>query len=57
MLNADVHNNFTNHQYQTLTDPARDIHETQSECSIFFEVDGVLPSSTKEGKVRTQVMR
>lgn len=56
MLNADVHDNFTNHQYQTLVDPARGIYETRSECSIFFEVDGpyrcmVLPASTEEGKL------
>jgi DNA polymerase epsilon subunit 1 len=56
MLNADVHDKFTNHQYQTLTDPKRGIYETRSECSIFFEVDGpyramILPSSTEEGKL------
>ena len=56
MLNADVHDHFTNHQYQTLKDPARGIYETRSECSIFFEVDGpyrcmVLPASTEEGKL------
>jgi hypothetical protein len=38
MLNANVHDHFMNHQYQTLTDPARGIYETRSECSIFFEV-------------------
>eukprot|EP00980_Cylindrotheca_fusiformis_P026149 scaffold15472_cov117-Cylindrotheca_fusiformis.AAC.13 len=56
MLNADVHDNFTNHQYQTLKDPKRGTYESRSECSIFFEVDGpyrcmVLPSSTEEGKL------
>lgn len=56
MLNADVHDNFTNHQYQTLKDPARGSYESRSECSIFFEVDGpyrcmVLPASTEEGKL------
>ena len=56
MLNADVHANFTNHQYQTIKDPERGTYETRSECSIFFEVDGpyrcmVLPSSTEEGKL------
>jgi DNA polymerase epsilon subunit 1 len=40
MLNADVHDEFTDHQYQTLVDPQRGIYETRSECSIFFEVDG-----------------
>lgn len=56
MLNADVHDHFTNHQYQTLKDPARGIYESRSECSIFFEVDGpyrcmVIPASTEEGKL------
>jgi DNA polymerase epsilon subunit 1 len=56
MLNADVHDKFTNHQYQTLVDPKRGIYETRSECSIFFEVDGpyrcmVIPASTEEGKL------
>ena len=56
MLNADVHDNFTNHQYQTLTDKKKGVYESRSECSIFFEVDGpyrcmVLPSSTEEGKL------
>ncbi|KAL3782437.1 hypothetical protein HJC23_006010 [Cyclotella cryptica] len=56
MLNADVHDNFTNHQYQTLKDPITGTYETRSECSIFFELDGpyrcmVLPASTEEGKL------
>ena len=56
MLNADVHKNFTNHQYQTLIDPETKQYKTRSECSIFFEVDGpyrcmVLPSSLEEGKL------
>ena len=62
MLNADVHENYTNHQYQTLVrkkDAAgrdRSYYATSSECSIFFEVDGpyrcmVLPASTEEGKL------
>ena len=55
MLNADVHANFTNHQYQTL-DKDSGTYTTRSECSIFFEVDGpyrcmVLPSSTEEDKL------
>lgn len=54
MLNADVHDNFTNHQYQSLKDDGT--YETRSECSIFFELDGpyrcmVLPASTEEGKL------
>lgn len=56
MLNADVHDKFTNHQYQTLKDPKHGIYETRSDNSIFFEVDGpyrcmVLPASTEEGKL------
>ncbi|CAM9091188.1 unnamed protein product, partial [Phaeothamnion confervicola] len=56
MLNADVHERYTNHQYQELVDPAARRYAKRSECSIFFEVDGpyrcmVLPSSTEEGKL------
>jgi DNA polymerase epsilon subunit 1 len=56
MLNANVHEKFSNHQYQTLVDPIRGIYETRSECSIFFEVDGpyrcmVIPASIEEGKL------
>jgi DNA polymerase epsilon subunit 1 len=56
MLNADVHENFTNHQYQDLKDPLTGKYETKSECSIFFELDGpyrcmVLPASTEEGRL------
>jgi len=56
MLNADVHDNFTNHQYQTLKNPKRGEYETRSDNSIFFEVDGpyrcmVIPASTEEGKL------
>ena len=55
MLNADVNAKFTNHQYQELKDDKKGLYETNSECSIFFEVDGpyrcmVLPASTEEGK-------
>lgn len=61
MLNADVHERYTNHQYQELQKdtgnknaPAR--YATHSECSIFFELDGpykamVLPASPEEGKL------
>jgi len=54
MLNADVHANFTNDQYQDLT--AKGGYDTHSECSIYFEVDGpyrcmVLPASQEEGKL------
>jgi len=38
MLNADVHERYTNHQYQELVDPASNRYQTRSECSIFFEV-------------------
>jgi DNA polymerase epsilon subunit 1 len=56
MLNANVHDKFSNHQYQTLVDPDRGMYETRNECSIFFEVDGpyrcmVIPASIEEGKL------
>ncbi|CCF58037.1 hypothetical protein KAFR_0D03890 [Kazachstania africana CBS 2517] len=55
MLNYKVHQKFTNHQYQTLSDPLKHKYETHSENSIFFEVDGpykamILPTSKEEGK-------
>ncbi|SCU96753.1 LADA_0H02564g1_1 [Lachancea dasiensis] len=55
MLNYKVHERFTNHQYQNLIDPITHRYETQSDNSIFFEVDGpykamVLPTSKEEGK-------
>ncbi|RFU26627.1 hypothetical protein B7463_g9716, partial [Scytalidium lignicola] len=55
MLNHLVHAKFTNHQYQTLVDPATFKYETHSDNSIFFEVDGpyramVLPTSKEEDK-------
>ncbi|KAB5518121.1 hypothetical protein GE09DRAFT_514159 [Coniochaeta sp. 2T2.1] len=55
MLNHLVHARFTNHQYQTLVDPQTFQYKTDSENSIFFEVDGpykamVLPTSKEEGK-------
>ncbi|OAA65284.1 DNA polymerase catalytic subunit a [Niveomyces insectorum RCEF 264] len=55
MLNHLVHARFTNHQYQTLADPATYRYETHSDNSIFFEVDGpykamVLPTSKEEDK-------
>ncbi|KAA0145618.1 hypothetical protein FNF28_07844 [Cafeteria roenbergensis] len=56
MLNVDVHDRYTNHQYQTLVDPDTRKFATHSECSIYFEVDGpyrcmVLPASQEEGKL------
>jgi DNA polymerase epsilon subunit 1 len=57
MLNADVHDRYTNHQYQDLTGPVSSRqYSTHSECSIFFELDGpyramVLPASPEEGKL------
>jgi len=56
MLNADVHDRYTNHQYQMLQDPTTRNYGIKSECSIFFEVDGpykcmVLPASQEEGKL------
>ncbi|RJE19848.1 DNA polymerase [Aspergillus sclerotialis] len=55
MLNHLVHGRFTNHQYQTLVDPVTLRYETQSDNSIFFEVDGpyramILPTSKEEDK-------
>ena len=52
MLNKDVHDKYTNHQYQTLVSTG--VYKTHSECSIYFEVDGpylamVLPASREEG--------
>lgn len=55
MLNHLVHATFTNHQYQTLTDPQTFKYETHSDNTIFFEVDGpyramILPTSKEEDK-------
>lgn len=55
MLNHLVHAKFTNHQYQTLANPATFKYETHSDNSIFFEVDGpyramILPTSKEEDK-------
>ncbi|EGX96367.1 DNA polymerase epsilon [Cordyceps militaris CM01] len=55
MLNHLVHDKFTNHQYQTLTDEKTFKYKTHSDNSIFFEVDGpyramVLPTSKEEDK-------
>lgn len=56
MLNADVHDRYTNHQYQMLQEGGSRAYSIRSECSIFFEVDGpykcmVLPASQEEGKL------
>ncbi len=56
MLNADVHKNYTNHQYQTLVDKRTLTYATHSECSIYFEVDGpyrcmVLPASQEKDRL------
>ncbi|KAL4985013.1 DNA polymerase epsilon catalytic subunit A [Aspergillus falconensis] len=55
MLNHLVHGSYTNHQYQSLSNPATFKYETHSENSIFFEVDGpyramILPTSKEEDK-------
>lgn len=55
MLNHLLHGRFTNHQYQTLTDPKSFRYDTHSDNSIFFEVDGpykamMLPTSKEEDK-------
>lgn len=54
-LNARIHSEFSNHQYQTLENPKTLEYSMRSECTIFFELDGpykcmVLPTSTEEGK-------
>ena len=54
-LNARIHSEFSNHQYQTLVNPKTLEYSMRTECSIFFELDGpykcmVLPTSTEEGK-------
>ncbi len=61
MLNADVHMNYTNHQYQDLKTGntrkgAGKEFSMKSECSIYFELDGpyqamILPASPEEGKL------
>ncbi|ESL12213.1 DNA polymerase epsilon catalytic subunit [Trypanosoma rangeli SC58] len=53
VLNKMVHDDYTNHQYQTCIAPG--VYERRSECSIYFEVDGpylamLLPASREEGK-------
>uniref|UniRef100_G0U2Z2 DNA polymerase epsilon catalytic subunit n=1 Tax=Trypanosoma vivax (strain Y486) TaxID=1055687 RepID=G0U2Z2_TRYVY len=53
VLNKMVHDDYTNHQYQTCVAPG--VYERRSECSIYFEVDGpylamLLPASREEGK-------
>jgi len=55
MLNHLVQAKFTNHQYQTLSDPTRLQYTTHSDNTIFFEVDGpyramILPTSKEEDK-------
>lgn len=54
VLNFRVHQKYTNHQYQNRNDKGEWV--TQSENSIFFEIDGpyramVLPASTEEDKM------
>lgn len=56
ILNADVAESQTNHQYQDLVDPEHLQYHTSSRCSIEFEVDGpylamVLPASKEEDKL------
>ncbi|KEG13670.1 putative DNA polymerase epsilon catalytic subunit [Trypanosoma grayi] len=53
VLNKMVHDDYSNHQYQTCVSPG--VYERRSECSIYFEVDGpylamLLPASREEGK-------
>lgn len=63
MLNADVHERYTNEQYQDLVvknpeDPTFAVKQfdRHSECSIYFELDGpykamILPASAEEGRL------
>ncbi|KAI9351947.1 hypothetical protein BD770DRAFT_393656 [Pilaira anomala] len=56
MLNHLVHAEFTNDQYQRLSNPETFEYTVSRENSIFFEIDGpyramVLPSSTAEDKL------
>ena len=60
MLNADVHDRYTNHQYQDMVPntgaESTPTYSTHSECSIFFELDGpyramILPASPEEGRL------
>lgn len=57
MLNADVHERYTNHQYQDRRGSVTEKkYSTHSECSIYFELDGpykamVLPASPEEGRL------
>ena len=56
MLNHLVHDQFTNHQYQELSDPSTNTYSIRSENSIFFEVDGpylamILPASKEADKL------
>nr|CAD7428081.1 unnamed protein product [Timema monikensis] len=55
VLNCMVKDQFTNHAYHELVEPATLSYVQRSENSIFFEVDGpylamVLPASKEEGK-------
>lgn len=64
MLNADVHDQYTNSQYQNLIvdsegnsgSGAAKQFATHAECSIYFELDGpykamILPASPEEGRL------
>ena len=55
MLNHLIYDKYCNKQYQSLN-PKTNQYETQSEMSIFFEVDGpyrcmVIPAAKEEGKM------
>ena len=57
MLNVDVHENYTNHQYQDkLGGGGAGQYGISSECSIFFELDGphramIIPTSQDEDRM------
>jgi DNA polymerase epsilon subunit 1 len=55
VLNKDVQDRYTNHQYQDLIDNQVGSYSIREECSIYFEVDGpykamILPAAREQGK-------
>ena len=56
MCNVLIYEKYCNPQYQRLTNPQRLEYETNTEMSVFFEIDGpykcmFLPASTEENKL------
>jgi DNA polymerase epsilon subunit 1 len=55
ILNKDVNDRYTNHQYQDLVDGQVGAYTIRSDCAIYFEVDGpyramILPAAREQGK-------